>query len=144
MHIIRNPFFFTGKWSEFSFMLSMRISTRIRNRLFLLNDMWCKGRLLKSVRVTSSTTWHWKSVSRTFQQKPLDNCHQFWITKMVMLNGDFVQLLIFWRGRENSEYSMNRIWWNFNWAEFQWINENFSFGVPSYSVHTVSTHLWTN
>ena len=34
-------------------------------------------------------------------------------------------------------YSMNRIWWNFNWAEFQWINENFSFGVPSYSVHTV-------
>ena len=34
-------------------------------------------------------------------------------------------------------YSMNRIWWNFNWAEFQWINGNFSFGVPSYSVHSV-------
>ena len=36
-----------------------------------------------------------------------------------------------------NKYSMNRIWWNFNWAEFQWINGNFSFGVPSYSVHTV-------
>ena len=35
------------------------------------------------------------------------------------------------------QYSMNRIWWNFNWAEFQWISGNFSFGVPSYSVHTV-------
>ena len=30
---------------------------------------------------------------------------------------------------------MTRIWWNFNWAEFQWIN--FSFEVPSYSGHTV-------
>ena len=39
-------------------------------------------------------------------------------------------------------YSMNRIWWNFNWAEFQWINGNFSFGVPSYSVHTV--YCFTN
>ena len=28
-------------------------------------------------------------------------------------------------------YSMNWIWWNFNWAEFQWINGNFSFVVSS-------------
>ena len=34
-------------------------------------------------------------------------------------------------------YSMNQIWLNFNWAEFRWINGNFSFEVPSYSVHTV-------
>ena len=34
-------------------------------------------------------------------------------------------------------YSMDRIWWNFNWTEFQWINGNFSFEGPSYSVHTV-------
>ena len=39
------------------------------------------------------------------------------------------------------KYSMNRIWWNFNWAEFQWINRNFSFGVPSYSVLTVYPSL---
>ena len=39
--------------------------------------------------------------------------------------------------KNGSVYSMNRIWLNFNWAEFQWINGNFLFGVPSYSVHTV-------
>ena len=41
-------------------------------------------------------------------------------------------------------YSMNRIWWNFNWAEFQWINGNFSFGFPSYSVHAVFSNFRKN
>ena len=35
-----------------------------------------------------------------------------------------------------NNYSLTRIWWNFNWAEFLWINGNFSFEVPSYSGHT--------
>ena len=37
-----------------------------------------------------------------------------------------------------SSIQYERIWWNFNWAEFQWINGNFSFGFPSYSVHAVN------
>ena len=49
--------------------------------------------------------------------------------------------LVFWHRLESTNgqrlYSMNRIWWNINWVEFQWINGNFSFDVPSYSVHTV-------
>ena len=39
---------------------------------------------------------------------------------------------------------MNRIWWNFNWAEFPPINGNFSFEVPSYSDHTVICMLDEN
>ena len=32
---------------------------------------------------------------------------------------------------------MTKLRWNFNWAEFQWINGNFSFKVSSYFGHTV-------
>ena len=52
------------------------------------------------------------------------------------IHWDFRFFLNFWN-RMIDTYSMNRIWWNFNWAEFQWINGNFSFGVLSYLVHTV-------
>ena len=51
---------------------------------------------------------------------------------MVMLNGDFVQLLIFWRGRENSEYQLtferiNAIRTRFRLLRFSSIGSNLTF-----------------
>ena len=36
-------------------------------------------------------------------------------------------------------YSLTKIWWRLNWAEFLWINANFSFEVPSYFGQTVES-----
>ena len=40
-------------------------------------------------------------------------------------------------------YSLTKIWWNFNWAEFLWINANFSFEVSSYFGQSVKYFLIT-
>ena len=37
---------------------------------------------------------------------------------------------------------MTKIWWNFNWAEFLWINANFSFEVSSYFDQSVNLFKW--
>ena len=36
-------------------------------------------------------------------------------------------------------YSLTKIWWHLNWAEFLWINVIFSFEVPSYFDQTVNS-----
>ena len=49
--------------------------------------------------------------------------------------------------RPRSFYSLIKIWWNFNWAEFLWINTNFSFEVSSYFGQSVDRLLcckWTS
>ena len=57
-----------------------------------------------------------------------------------MIHSDFAYVSQIWSMLTSTQvYSLTKIWWRLNWAEFLWINANFSFEVPSYFDQTVES-----